>query len=50
MANAVAPVRGMASRGPMQRMMAHIISMAAVGPSLCMMPSSLSMHEEDSMA
>ena len=50
MAKAVAPVRGMASRGPMQRMMAHIMSIAAVLPRRCMMPSFLSMQEEASMA
>ena len=50
MAKAVAPVRGMASKGPMHKIMALIISMAGIPPSLCNSPSLLSMQFDASMA
>ena len=50
MAKAVAPVRGMASNGPMHRMIASIMSIAGVPPSLWKSPSFLSIQEEASKA
>ena len=50
MAKAVAPVRGMANKGPMHKIMALIISMAGIPPSLCNSPSLLSMQFDASMA